>query len=560
MPNIQQPINLQKENEDLKSEIKKLKSRKRYGLVWEHKTEQVAELCKTKLPVLTEDRDKEIKNDTNKPVNILIEGDNYHALSVLNYTHKNKVDVIYIDPPYNTGAKDWKYNNDYVDREDTFRHSKWISFMQKRLLLAKGLLSKNGFIICAIDANELCSLGLLLDEIFQEKNRVGLVTVLHNPKGRNQARFFSENSEFMIVYARDINFSNFNEVAISEDVQSSFDQSDENGKFRYEPFMRARTVWSRENRPKNWYPIYVSKDLITITSEKHSGYYEVYPITNNGKEMAWKNVKETFDQLNTDGYFSAIKEGAKIRIYHKYREQQVLKNVWLEQKYQSEFHGTNILKGILGKNIFDYPKSLYLVLDILKLTTKSDSTVLDFFAGSGTTGHAVMLLNKEDGGNRKFIVCTNNENGICEDVTYPRLKKVIDGHKDYSKITKIPTNLKYYKTDFVDAEQTDRNKKKLVDKSTEILCLKEDCFEQVKTGQGFKIFKDNRGKYLGVIYDDSGIELFKKEIQKLDKKIITYIFSLDDSAREEEFEDIKKLVDLKPIPAVILNVYKQIFK
>ncbi len=171
-----------------------------------------------------------------------------------------------------------------------------------------------------------------------------------------------------------------------------------------------------------------------------------------------------------------------------------------------------------------------------------------------------MLLNKEDGGNRKFIVCTNNENGICEDVTYPRLKKVIDGHKDYSKITKIPTNLKYYKTDFVDAEQTDRNKKKLVDKSTEILCLKEDCFEQVKTGQGFKIFKDNRGKYLGVIYDDSGIELFKKEIQKLDKKIITYIFSLDDSAREEEFEDIKKLVDLKPIPAVILNVYKQIFK
>ncbi|WP_201328885.1 site-specific DNA-methyltransferase [Thermotomaculum hydrothermale] len=128
--------------EDLIKEIKKLKKRKKYGIVWEDKPEKVAELCKEKLPVLIEDKSKEIKTDKNKPINILIEGDNYHALSVLNYTHKEKIDVIYIDPPYNTGAKNWKYNNNYVDSNDLWRHSKWLSFMEKRILLAKKTIEK----------------------------------------------------------------------------------------------------------------------------------------------------------------------------------------------------------------------------------------------------------------------------------------------------------------------------------------------------------------------------------------------------------------------------------
>lgn len=549
--------------EELVLELKKLKKRKKYGIVWEEKPEEVSELCKERLPVLVEDSNLKIVTDKNKPTNILVEGDNYHALSVLNYTHKGKIDIIYIDPPYNTGARSWKYNNDYVERDDQWRHSKWLSFMEKRLDLAKRLLTHRGFLICAIDANELFSLGLLLDEIFGERNRVGVVTVIHNPKGRNLAKFFSENSEFMLIYAKDISSARFNDVVIDEDKQATFNLSDEQGKFRLQSFMRVRTTWARKNKPKNYYPLYVSKNLKEITLDRKQGYYEVFPRTEDGREWAWKNIPKTFAQLNKNGYFVAVKEKNRIEIFHKYREKQVFKNVWANKKYQSEFHGTNLLKELLGKKIFEYPKSLYLVADILKITSRKDSNVLDFFAGSGTTAHSVLELNKEDNGNRKFILCTNNENNICTEVCYPRIKKVIRNLENESKgklVKNMPGNLKYFKTDFVDAEPTDVNKKKMVDKSTEMLCLKEDCFEEVKRGKDFRIFTDNNEKNLGIIYDDDGIEPFKEEVRKSKKKFVVYVFSLDESAREEEFEDIKDLVELKPIPAVILNVYRRIFK
>ncbi|WP_201328884.1 site-specific DNA-methyltransferase [Thermotomaculum hydrothermale] len=416
--------------------------------------------------------------------------------------------------------------------------------------------------ICAIDANELFSLGLLLDELFGEKNRVGLVTVEHNPKGRNLSKFFSENSEFMLIYTKDIRLAKFNDVAIDEDKKTSFNLEDAKGRYRLEPFMRVRTSWSRKNKPQNYYPIYVSKDLKTITLEKREGYYEVYPKTADGREWGWKNIPKTFEKLNKDGYFVAKKEGNQIKIFHKYREKQVFKNIWINKKYHSEFHGTNLLKKILGENLFEYPKSLYLLEDILKITSKKNSIILDFFAGSGTTGHAVLELNKEDGGNRKFILVTNNENNICTDVCYPRIEKVIKGYKNLRGewVEGLGGNLKYFKTDFVDAEPTDLNKKKLVDKSTEMLCLKEDCFDLVKEAKHFRIFKNPQGKHLGIIYDDEGIEPFKKEVKKLKKKFVVYVFSLDESAREEEFEDVIEMVELKPIPAVILNVYRRIFK
>lgn len=555
--------------EKLLHEYKELLKRKKFGIVWEDKAEEVAEQCKTSLPVLRDEKTKSFSKDKTGINHVFIESDNYHALSVLNYTHKKKIDVIFIDPPYNTGSQHWIYNNSYVERDDRFKHSKWLSFMSKRLRLARNLLKDNGFFAITIDHNELFTLGLLMDEIFGEDNRVGIVTVLHNPKGRNQAKFFSENSEFLMIYAKDISKAQFNSVAISEDAQGTFTEIDNDGKFRYEPYMRARTVWSRENRPRNWYPIYVSKDLKDITHKKTKGYHEIFPITNSGKEMAWKNIQETFIDLNKNNYFEAKKEGNKIVIYHKYREQQVLKNVWTDKKYQSEFHGTNLLKKIFGDKRFDYPKSLYLVMDVLKIAAKDDAVILDFFAGSGTTGHAVLELNNEDGGNRQFILCTNNENnngnghgGVAQGVCYPRIKNVIQGYKDSSgnRISGLGGNLRYYTNDLVGNVKTDNDKRVLTSRSTEMLCLAETTFDEVASKKGLFAIFENQDQMTGIIFDEDAISDFKKEAKKHKKPIIVYVFSYDHTYNEEDFEDLKNLKVVKPIPEVILNVYRKIYK
>lgn len=556
----------EKSVDELKKEItrlkKELKSKKKYGLVWEEKTEDVVEMCKEKLPILKEVKDKEILTDENLPMNILIEGDNYHALSALNYTHAGKIDLIYIDPPYNTGAKDWKYNNDFVDNNDAYRHSKWICMMERRIKLSKKLLKNSGIIICAIDEYEIHNVRHILDSIFHENNKLGMVTVLHNPKGRNLSKFFSSNSEYMLVYAKDINKANFNEIAIDEEVLASFDQSDNDGNYRFEKFMRVRTSWSRKNKPNNFYPIYVSDNLKILTLDNKQGYHKVLPKTEDGREWAWKNIPDSFKSLNVNEYFNAVLENGRIEIYHKYREQQVFKNVWTNKKYHSEFNGSKILKEILGENIFNYPKSVYLILDILKITTSKTAIILDYFAGSGTTGHAVLQLNKEDKGKRKFILITNNENNICTEVCYPRVEKVINGYRKLNneKIEGLSGNLKYYKSDFVEAKPTDKNKKKLTEESTEMLCIKEDTFEEVKTkNKSFRVFKNGK-KYTGIIYDVMAIDDFKDFCIKIDGKFSVYVFSLSDDTYDEEFEDMKNKVKLSPIPEAILRVYRRIFK
>lgn len=557
MPNSQSSRNFQNEIEDLKSEIKKLKSRKKYGLVWEDKPEEVFELCKEKLPVLEEDQAKEIKTAKDKTVNILIEGDNYHALSVLNYTHKNKVDVVYIDPPYNTGARDWKYNNDYVDINDTYRHSKWLSMMSKRLKLAKNLLKTDGALICAIDENEISHLGVVLEEIFFEWE-VHLITIIHNPRGI-QGKNFSYTNEFAFFV-----------LPRGKKIIGSRKIKEEDIDWRN---LRDNGGESLRSDARNcFYPMIVKDDLIigfgdVLENHKHpqkqtenkgSSYY-VWPIDSKGIERKWRYARQSVDSVKHLLRAKGKKDGYEIEIGKDFG---TVRTVWEGSRYDSNEYGTKLINYLVPDIDFDFPKSIYNVYDCLApiVYERKKAIIVDFFAGSGTTAQAVMMLNKEDNGNRKFILCTNNENGIAERVCYPRIKSAIKEHKSYKEMTGVPTNLKYFKTDFVEARQTDLNKKKLVDKSTEMLCLKEDCFEIVKKGQSFKMFTNNQSKFLGIVYDDTGIELFKKEAVKLNKKIIVYVFSLDDSAREEEFEDIKKLVELKPIPAVILNVYKRIFK
>jgi adenine-specific DNA-methyltransferase len=567
---------LERQINDLGKEIQQLKSRKRYGLVWEDKPEEVAELCKEKLPVLQEDKLKEIILDLQKPVSVLIEGDNYHALSVLNYTHAGKIDLIYIDPPYNTGNEGFVYNDKRVDLNDAYRHSKWLSFMEKRLKLAKDLLSNSGSIFISIDDNEVAQLKLLCDKIFGENNFISLIIIQTNKGGRDYLEI-AKTHEYLLCYSRS------NDVKLNEipkDI-SALKLEDYAGKFEIRELRNRNPKFNRENRPNLFYPIYVNSSITdnyghcSVSLNKSKNYnIEVFPKNSEGKDSCWRWGKKLLSQSNIEDnpYNSQVvarqKKDGNWNIYEKCRKATTkAKSIWDESEVRTE-RGTIVLRNILGKTVFDHPKPVELIDKILRLGTKEDSIVLDFFAGSGTTAQAVLELNKQDDGNRKFILCTNNENNndseycIATDICYPRIKKVIEGYDDLKKLSIEGTggNLKYYKTDFVGGEPTDLNKKNLIDKSTEMLCLKEDCFEMVQSKKSYKIFCNNNGKYMGIIYEDEGIEGFREALKKLNKKMATYVFSLDENAREEEFEGIKDLVDLKPIPIAILNVYKRIFK
>jgi len=543
--------------EELIGEIKKLKKRKKYGIVWEAKPENVIELCKEKLPVLAEDKTKRIMKNESMPVNILIEGDNYHALSVLNYTHKGKIDVIYIDPPFNTGARDWKYNNDYVDINDLWRHSKWLSMMSKRLVLAKKLLKNDGVLICAIDDNEFHHLGCLLEEIFNGWE-MHCVTIVHNPRGiqgknlsyTHEYAYFVFKKGLEVIGPRKLkegeiywsNLRNWGGESLRTDARNCF----------YPIIIKKNKIIGFGDVPKN--DLHPKKQ-----TEENTGLFYVWPIDINGVERKWRYARQSIESVRELLTIKKSDDKIEIEIGKPYG---TVRTVWQNPKYDAAEYGTKLVHALVPGSQFDFPKSVYNTYDCLApiVSARKAAIILDYFAGSGTTAHAVMMMNKEDGGNRKFILSTNNENGIAEEVCYPRINKAIKGHKDYPDITGISANLIYYKTDFVDAESTDLNKKKLVDKSTEMLCLKEECFDIVKTGRKFQIFANKGGKHLGIVYEDDGINAFKNEVKKINKKFVVYVFSLDESAREEEFEDVSNLVELKPIPAVILNVYKRIFK
>jgi len=561
-------ISEQSEIEKLKDEIerlkKELKKRKKYGLVWEEKPEEVVEMCKEKLPVLKEVKDKEIITDKNKPVNLLIEGDNYHALSVLNYTHAGKVDVIYIDPPYNTGARNWRYNNHYVDKEDAFRHSKWLSFMNKRLKLARTLLKETGIICVTIDENEQAQLKLLLDEIFGENNYLGTVCIRNNPSGRTRKSEISLQHEYALFYSKNKNKKGIDTLYIPpEDKTHNYRQDKDGSWYEKRNLRRGR---KREEKPKRFFPIYVSPKNFEISITKKPGFVEVLPIDEFGHELTWDRDKEKIEDLYRKKEVWAEKTKNGYQIFFKFRPNleigETPKSLWLDPKYSSREYGIRILKEIFGESPFEYPKSLYAVMDCIKAMNSSKNIlVLDFFAGSGTTGHAVLELNKEDGGNRQFILCTNNENNICTDVCYPRIKKVIEGYKNLKgeQVEGLEGNLKYFRTDFVDAESNDMNKIKLTHQATAMLCIKEGTFEKVIDNERFKIFK-NSNHYTGIIWDQTAIPEFKKAIKNIEAEFSVYVFSLTDETFDEEFADINQKVKLSPIPEAILRVYRRIFK
>ena len=420
---------------------------KKYGLVFEEHVEDIQVALKNNIAVAVEDKNLFIDNGEN--INFLIESDNLAALNILIKTHKNKLKAIYIDPPYNTGAKDWKYNNDYVDDDDTFRHSKWLSFMKSRLLLAKELLSEDGIICVTIDDYELSTLWLLMDELFGEYNHLGTVTIRNNPKGRMGARKISQVHEYALFFGKSDN-SKISKLPVAPEEKSHNYVKDENGNYYVKVNLRKQGVDSEAIKTdgsvrERYFPVYYDPDTKAIsTTEKLP--VEIWPIDNSGNKRIWRRNQEGIELLykNNDLIIDKIKNAYQISFrFRGGLDGQMPKSMWTDAIFSASEYGTSVLNNLIGREKFQYPKSVEAVMECIRcMSSNKDITILDFFAGSGTTGHAVMKLNSEDGGNRKFILCTNNENNICRDVTYERIKRVIE--KENYK-----ASLKYMKVDFV---------------------------------------------------------------------------------------------------------------
>lgn len=446
------------------NEIETTLTEKKYGLVWEEHQEQVDAEMQTKVPVFSEDADREIASDEELPYNFLLEGDNLHSLKLLEKTHKGKIDVIYIDPPYNTGAKSWKYDNNYIEKDDSFKHSKFASFIYSRLSIAKSLLSPRGIIAVAIDDYEIHTIRLILDEIFGEENRLGTCAVVHNPGGRQDDKFFATAHEYMLVYAKDSSNAEVGYLEMTAEKKSQYSECDSYGNYKLRSLIRTGAHSRPDERPGLYYPIYVNPETLEISLNKDESFSEeVLPKDSSGNPRVWRWGPKTVLEKKDKYLLCKLTKDPKYALYVKEREDDNKgykpKTIWNDSKYSSA-SAIGQIKDIFGTSnsaIFNYPKSYFLMYDVIKILSSQDSTILDFFAGSGTTAQAVIELNAEDNGNRKFILCTNNENGICEEVTYQRIKTVITGKRkdgsDYSD--GIPANLKYYKTDFIDKTSPD---------------------------------------------------------------------------------------------------------
>jgi adenine-specific DNA-methyltransferase len=318
-----------------------------------------------------------------------------------------------------------------------------------------------------------------------------------------------------------------------------------------------------------FFPIFITKSNECYVTDdnkaKNKTDLEILPIT-DGQEMSWRWSK---DKIRKEKHNIIIENGgATTTIYKKQRPaigdlpSSKPKTIFYKPEYSSG-NGTAQLKALFGDKVFNNPKPLDLIKDLITITSPKNGICLDFMAGSGTTGHAVLELNKEDGGNRKFILCTNNENNIATDVCQPRLQKVIKGYKSNKgeKVEGLGGNLKYYTAyDFVESEPSDKNKHKLVNKCTEMLCIKEGIYDLVAETEDYKILKSNDDRYLGIIFYEDAIDEYKKAIKKIDTQINTYVFSLGDDPHTAQFADVADKVALQAIPEIILKVYQEIFK
>ncbi|MEG1821225.1 MAG: site-specific DNA-methyltransferase, partial [Malacoplasma sp.] len=397
-------------------------TKKKYGLIWEEHEERVDKELETKIPTFEEIKENEILLNKEEKINFLLEGDNLHCLYLLEKTHKGKVDVIYIDPPYNTG-KEFIYNDNTIDENDGYRHSKWLSFMSRRLNLAKNLLSEKGVIFLSIDDYEHSQLKILCDEIFDEGNFIADFAVIR-AEGGGLAKQVIKGHDYALVYVK--NIKKFKPLAKEKDI-------------------RGKIV--TRNNVEYW----IQEDWL----RKEFGKYGNCHYEELAKYKDLKTIEEIESGLK-NGKYELLKKDNGMHIIGKLRRLDEDSSKFYSILKHLNKNGVLELKKFNLEVSFDYPKPVSLIQELIKGATffsKMESPIiLDFFAGSGTTAQAVLNQNKLDGGNRKFILCTNNDNNICSSITYPRIKQCILGNKE---IEANSANLKYYKTSYISRINTE---------------------------------------------------------------------------------------------------------
>lgn len=593
----QQILELQIDKELKHDLLEVINEKRHYGLVWEESSEAAWNDMQDQLPVFVEDESKRLDSaPEGSPNHILIEGDNLNALAALTYAYAGKIDVIYIDPPYNTGNKDFIYNDSFVDKDDSFRHSKWLSFMDRRLRIAKKLLSEKGVMFISIDENEEAQLKMLCDKIYGENNHIATLPTIMNLKGNQDEFGFAGSHEYTHVYCLSRENCSIGYLPVEDEELDDW-LSDDKGFYKKGANLKSTGVNApKEKRPYLFYPILVNietKVVSTISKDEYVRIYdkelklhdEVYlsqlqekyeslgytfllPIT-GGKGMSWRwgwqKVKEEADEIIVNI------NGIDVSLYKKQRPQlgdlpsKKPKSVFYRPEYSSG-NGKAELVSVLGENLFGYPKPLNLIIDFLRISAFKDSTILDFFAGSGTTLHATMQLNSEDGGHRKCILVTNNENNICEKVTYERNKRVINGYTN-QKGEEVPglthNNLRYYKTEFVHRDQSNfKSRRALMASLVDLLCIKNNIYKEQETfgGKKFKksvlrYFKDEAGQML-VVLDERVVSIIIPMIAEVATKqnpLKVYVYSDGAYAYEDEFHKVMPVIELCAMPDAFLQ-------